>query len=130
MAAVMRRDVGLTKDEPQDIHKRCLAWGNWARCAMPGAEGTSEGYLRERTDQAHIGEPDEEVAETERAVAKMRFQRRDYWAAFARYYLNPTELSEEEIADDLGFSEERVNAMLRQARILIGYHLHQEAQRL
>ena len=119
----------LTKDEPRDIHHRCIKWGNWARCAMPGAEGTSEGYLRERTDQAHMGEPDEEVAATERAVAKMRVQRKDYWSAFARYYLSPTELSEEEIADELGFSEERINAMLRQARILVGYHLHKDSAR-
>ena len=128
MSAV-RDEIGLRKDEPREIHYRCVKWGNWARCAMPGAEGTSEGYLRERTDQAHIGEPDEEVAETERAVAQMRSQRRDYWAAFARYYLNPTELSEEEIADELGFSEARINATLRQARILIGYLLHKEAVR-
>lgn len=125
----MRQDCQLRKDEPRDIHDRCVKWGNWARCAMPGAEGTSEGYLRERTGQAHIGEPDEEVAATELAVAQMRTQRRDYWAAFARYYLNPTDRSEEEIADELGFSEARINAMLRQARILIGYLLHKSVRR-
>jgi hypothetical protein len=127
MAAVLKQVD--SRDEPREIHSRCVSWGQWARCAMPGAEGTSEGYLRERTDQAHIGEPSEEVAETDKAVAKMRVQRPDYWKAFSRYYLNPTALSEYEIAGDIGYSIERVGAMLRQARILIGYHLHQEAVR-
>ena len=116
-------------DEPRDIHERCLRWGSWARCAQPGAEGTSEGYLRERLDHAHESEPSPEVAETEKAVAKMAVQRADYYRAFKRYYLNPTQLSEDEIADELRMSLERVNAMLRQARILIGYHLHQESVR-
>lgn len=134
MAAVLKQVVSRAvraqgKDEPRHIHKRCLDWGQWARCAQPGAEGTSEGYLRERTDQAHAGEPTEEVAATDRAVAKMRAQRQDYWKFFARYYLNPTELSEFEIAGELGFSLERVEATLRQARILVGYHLHNDASR-
>jgi hypothetical protein len=93
---------------------------------MPGAEGTSEGYMRERTDQAHVGEPSEEVAETDKAVGKMRVQRAQYWRIFARYYLNPTELSEYEIAIDLGHNIEFVEATLRQARMLVGYHLHQQ----
>lgn len=127
MAAVMQQRWSATeKDAPRDIHKRCVDWGHWARCAQPGAEGTSEGYLRERTDQAHVGEPTEEVAATDIAVAKMRANRPDYWKMFARYYLNPTELSEFEIAGEIGFSLERVEATLRQARILIGYHLHKD----
>jgi len=112
------------KDEPRDIHYLCVDWGRWARCAMPGAEGSSEGYLRERTSPSHPGEPSPEVALTEKAVAKMRIDRKDYWSVFARYYLNPTELSESEIADELDYSPQRVEAMLRQARILVGYHLH------
>lgn len=124
-----RRWSGTGRDEPRDIHKRCVTWGQWARCAQPGAEGTSEGYMRERTDAAHAGEPTEEVAATDRAVAKMRAQRKDYWKFFSRYYLNPTELSEYEIAGETGFSIERVEATLRQARILIGYHLHKDDAR-
>ena len=123
MSAV--RALERQRDETKDIHDRCVKWGDWARCPAPGAEGTSEGYLRERTDAAHAGEPDEEVQETEMAVNAMRIQRPDYWPAFKRYYLNPTALSEEEVADDLGFTVERVNAMLRQARFLVGFRLHQ-----
>jgi len=116
------------KDQPKEIHDRCLAWGHWARCAQPGAEGTSEGYLRQRLDHAHEGEPTEEVAETDKAVARMRVARPDYWKMFARYYLNPTELSEYEIAIEIGYNVQRVEATLRQARIMVGYYLHLASQ--
>jgi hypothetical protein len=85
--------------------------------------------MRERLDHAHMGEPTAEVAETDRAVAQMRTQRKDYWKIFARYYLNPTELSEYEIAIEVGLGVQRVEATLRQARILVGYHLHKNAER-
>jgi hypothetical protein len=124
MAVAVHRVFEYARDEPREIHDRCVTWGAWARCALPGAEGTSEGYLRERTDAAHAGEPTEEVAETERAVNKMRMARPDYWSAFKRYYLNPTALSEEEISDATGYNPLRVNAMLRQARMLIAHYLH------
>jgi hypothetical protein len=128
MSALMtrRRWSATGKDEPYEIHERCVEWGHWARCAQPGAEGTSEGYLRQRLDPAHAGEPTPSVAATDRAVAKMRVQRREYWKTFARYYLNPTALSEYEISLEIGHSPAHVEAVLRQARILIGYHLHQE----
>lgn len=80
--------------------------------------------MRERLDHAHASEPTPEIAETDKAVARMRSQRKDYWRVFARYYLNPTELSEYEIAIEIGHSIERVSAMLRQARILVGHHIH------
>ena len=115
------------RDEPREIHDRCVRWGAWARCAQPGAEGTAEGYLRERIDHAHDSEPTEEIVETEKAVAKMRAQRADYWSAFARYYLNPTALSEEEIAHELGRRIDLINAQLRQARILVGFYLLQSS---
>ena len=113
----------MTYDEPRDIHDRCLAWGAWARCVLPGESTTAEGYLRERLDHAHEGIPSPEVAQTERAVARMKVSRKAYWPVFARYYLNPTELSEEEISRLLLIPEPRVNAMLRQARMLVGYYL-------
>lgn len=116
------------RDEPRDIHELCVRWGRWARCAEPGADGTSEGYLRERIDHGHESEPTAEIALTDKAVGKMKVQRKDYWRPFARYYLNPTSLSEEEIAALLAMPTMRVNAMLRQARILVGYHLHQLRQ--
>lgn len=124
-AALSTRPRGLDRDEPSDVHKRCVKWAVWARCAAPGAEGTAEGYLRERTDAGHASEPDEEVAETEQAVGRMYFDRPDYRPAFDRYYLNPTELTEEEVAFQLRFTVGRVNAMLRQARILIRQKLLQ-----
>lgn len=111
-------------DEPREIHLLMLAWGRWARCPAPGAEGTAAGYLRQRLDHAHDGEPTPEIELTEKAVAKMRAARPDYWSVVARYYLNPSQLSESEIADEVGYNVQRVAAMLRQARILVGHHLH------
>jgi len=111
-------------DEPREIHKLCVEWASWARCAELGAVSQSDGYLRERTSPGHPGEPTEDVAITDRAVARMRTQRRDYYALVARYYLNPTGMSEYEVSLHTGYTIERVNAMLRQARMLIGHLRH------
>lgn len=126
MSAVLRtRARERDRDQPREVHERCVEWARWARCARPGAEGTAEGYLRERTAPGHAGEPSPEVALTELAVAKMYVERPQYKPAFDRYYLNPTELSEEEVADLIHYTVERVNAILRQARILIQQKLLQ-----
>lgn len=126
MAAAPRMATkDASRDEPRDIHDRCVEWASWARCPAPGGGSEASGYLRERTESEHAGEPTAEIALTDRAVARMKVQRKDYWRAFSRYYLNPTSLTEEEIADDIHLPAERVNAMLRQARILVGFHLHQ-----
>ena len=105
-------------DEVQ-AHKRLLAWGLWARCPAPGECSTAEGYMRERLDHAHIGEPTDEVAATDRAVAQVRIDRRDYYRVLARYYM--TDRSEYEISQELRQPIERVTAVLRQARMLVGY---------
>lgn len=123
--AAMLKDVRVRgSDEPREVHMKLVAWGRWARCAMPGAEGTAVGYLRQRLDHAHEGEPTPEIELTDRAVARMKVLRPDYWGVFARYYLNPSELSEYEIAEETGRTMERVTAMLRQARILVAHHMH------
>jgi hypothetical protein len=121
MAAVVR-EISDAQGEKW-VHKRLLEWAPWARCASPGTEGTSEGYLRERTDPGHPGEPTAEIARTDKAVAKMRVERKDYWRPLAMFYLEPGEISEYEISLRFGYSLERTAEMLRQARILIGYHL-------
>jgi hypothetical protein len=117
--------TGDSRDEPKAVHKKCLEWAAWARCARPGAVSNSEGYMRERIDPAHAGEPTPEIALMDKAVAQMYVERQDYKRVFDRYYLNPTALSEEEIADELGLKPQLVNAMLRQARILVAFRLHQ-----
>jgi len=122
MAAVP--DFVSSFDEPQAIHKLCLEWASWARCAEPGAVTQSDGYLRERTSPGHPGEPTPDIALTDKAVAKMRILRRDYYKYFSRYYLNPTAISEYEIHRQTGTPIERVNAILRQARTLVGYQRH------
>jgi hypothetical protein len=81
--------------------------------------------MRERLDTAHDGEPTAEIAITDKAVAQMWIDRPDYKKPFNLFYLNPTELSEGEISDRVGHNEERVRAMLRQARMLVGFHIVQ-----
>jgi hypothetical protein len=120
MSAVMREGV-KGREWP---HDRLVEWANWARCPLPGAEGTSEGYLRERTDQAHPGEPTAEIVITEKAVGKMYVERPHYTKAFNMYYLTPTEVSEYEISLRLFQPIERITAILRQARILVGHHIY------
>lgn len=80
--------------------------------------------MRERLDHAHDSEPTAEVEQTDRAVARMKVARPDYWKVFARFYLNPTELSVYEIAIELKYTTDRAEAVLRQAKMLVGYHLH------
>lgn len=109
------------KDWP---HARLLRWAAWARCPVPGAVGTAEGYMRELTAHGHEGEPTPEIAETDKAVAKMYVERPYYKRVFNFYYLNPTELSYYEIASLLaGMTEARVEAIVRQSKMLVGYHL-------
>lgn len=79
--------------------------------------------MREPTAHGHDGEPTEEIAETDKAVAKMYVVRPDYKKVFDRYYLNPTELSYYEIATMIGLSEARVEAIVRQAKMLVGHYI-------
>jgi hypothetical protein len=116
MAAVPEQEDGW-------LHARLSRWAAWARCPMPGAEGTAIGYLRERLDHAHDTQPTEEIAVTDKAVAQMRVKRKDYWRVFADFYLNPGEPSEYEIARQHNYPTERVTAMLRQARFLVGHYI-------
>ena len=60
---------------------------------------------------------------TDRAVAQVRNVRRDYWRVLARYYM--TDRSEYEIAQEFRQTMERVSAQLRQARVLVGFHILQ-----
>jgi len=107
-------------------HERCERWAEWARCPTPGAEGTSEGYLREALDKSYQGlEPGEEIAITDAAIARMKVSRKDYWRIFKRFYLTPGALSEYEIALDMSYTVERVTATIRQSLMLVGYHIHQ-----
>jgi hypothetical protein len=81
--------------------------------------------MREVTAKGHEGEPTPEIEETDKAVAKMYVQRPDYKKVFNRYYLTPAELSYYEIALALGgwWNEARVEACIRQSKMLVGYYL-------
>lgn len=102
-------------------NKRLLDWGRWARCAVPGDGSSAEGYLRERLDHAHDTGATAEIAETDRAVARVKVSRKDYWKVLARYYM--TDLSEYEISLEIGHNIDRVSAMLRQAKMLVAHHI-------
>jgi hypothetical protein len=104
-------------------HSRLVRWANWARCPEPGSVGTSEGYLREPTAPGHEGEPTAEIEVTDKAVARMWVERPDYYRVFAMFYLSPSELSTYEIARHVRHNVTRVEAMLRQARMLVGHKI-------
>lgn len=118
MVAIAREVI--ERDWP---HARLLRWASWARCPSPGGVGTAEGYLRELTAPGHDGEPTPEIAVTDKAVAKMWVERPDYYRVFSMFYLNPTELSAYEIARLVRHNVDRVEAMLRQSRMLVGHHI-------
>lgn len=112
------------KPQLDEIEARICRWASWARCASPGQESLSEGYLRERTDAGHDGEPTEEIVRTERAINGMRLSRPDYWRYFKRYYLTPPSgLSEYEVSRDTRQPLERIREILDRCRKLIAYDL-------
>lgn len=115
--------VAVLMEERDWLHERLCRWADWARCPEPGHVGTSEGYMRERLDHAHEGEPTAEIEITDKAVGRMRVSRPDYWPVFARFYLNPAALSTYEISLQIGHHEERVKAMLRQSQMLVGHNI-------
>jgi hypothetical protein len=118
MAAVVAEVID--RDWP---HARLVRWANWARCPEPGAVGTSEGYLREPTAPGHEGVPTPEIEVTDKAVARMWVERPDYYKVFAMFYLSPDERSTYEIARTVRHNVARVEAMLRQARMLVGHKI-------
>jgi hypothetical protein len=118
MAAVMDTEIRGEKW----VHERLERWGKWSRCSLPGGSGSAEGYLRERLDHSY-DDPSDEIMETDKAVARVKIERKDYYRVIRRFYIG--ELSEYEISLDIGETIDRVTAMLRQSRFLVCYKLLQ-----
>lgn len=98
-----------------ELDARLDDWARWARSPAPGSSNGSAGYLKERLDQAaDSAEMTDEIAITERAVAKTKAESRMHWRVISRYYLG--RLSEVEIGLDLQRSHDQVKVDLLRAR--------------
>ena len=86
-----------------------------------GSTGSTVGYLQERQDKSHDCDMTDEIAITERAVARTKIEDRAYWKVIARYYLG--RLSCIEIALQFRVSEHGIKGLLLQAKSRIGEHI-------
>ena len=102
----------------KDLNKRLERWADWARSPSMGGVGGSAGYMRERLDKAADSfEMTDEIAATERAIARTKLQRKLYWKIIQRYYLG--RLSLMEIAYFFHASESRIKATYDEACVVI-----------
>ena len=82
--------------KPNEIGDSLLCeWALWNRDGHGGVS-SSEGYLRERLDQAHDGNPPDEVERTEKILAKLRLEGwfQTHWRVIKHYYLGGKSVEE------------------------------------
>jgi len=105
-----------------ELDNRLERWAAWARGPPIGSATTAEGYLRERLDTAaDSDELTQEIMLTEKAVARTKLERKEYWRVIARYYLG--RLSFIEIALFYHVPEHGVKSLWMQARSRVGDHI-------
>ena len=107
--------------DSQELEQRLERWSNWARSPQIGSTGSTVGYLKERLDKAHDIDMNDEIAITERAVARTKMEDKAYWRVIARYYLG--RLSCIEIALTFHVSEHGIKRLLLEAKGRIGDHI-------
>ncbi len=111
--------VGLSSDE---LDERLDRWADWARAPSAGSMSAAEGYMRERVDSgADSTELTDEIAITERAIARTKIEEKAYWRVISRYYLG--RLCTREIASFFCVSYESIQRLLQEAKGRIGYHI-------
>lgn len=105
-----------------ELEHRLERWADWARSPAVGSCNGSEGYMRERLDKAaDSAEMTDEIAVTERAVARAKNQQKAYWQIISRYYLG--RLSIMEIAALLRCNEDGLKRLLEQAKACVHEHI-------
>ena len=83
---------------------------------------SAEGYMREYVDPAaDSDEMTEEIAVTERAIARTKMEDKAYWRVIARYYLG--RLSLIEIALFFHVAEDGLKRLFEQAKSRISNHI-------
>lgn len=106
----------------KELEQRLERWADWARSPVIGSGTGAIGYLRERLDRAADSwELTDEIAITERAVARTKLSNKAYWRVIAKYYLG--RLSYIEIAMDYHVSEASVRELLDNAMSCVAGHL-------
>lgn len=107
--------------DSKELDQRLESWANWARSPQMGSTGSVVGYLKERIDKAHDIDMTDEIAITERAVARTKIEDKAYWRVISRYYLG--RLSCVEISLQFYTSEHGIKSLLLQAKSRIGDHI-------
>ena len=106
----------------KELDQRLERWADWARSPSMGSGGTAEGYMRERLDKgADSAEMTDEIAVTERAVARAKMQEKAFWRVLAKYYLGRMPFVE--IAFDFNVSEVSLKALFEDARACVHGHI-------
>ena len=99
----------------REFEERMERWADWARSPSIGSGSSASGYLRERQDRAvDAREFTNEVAVTERAVARAKLEDKAYWRVISRYYLG--RWSAAEIAGLFAVDEASIARLLHQAK--------------
>jgi len=111
----------------KELDQRLERWANWARSPSMGAPIGVVGYLKERLDIAHDSdEMTDEIAVTERAVARAKLEEKAYWRVLARYYLG--RLSIVEIALFFHTSEDGLKRLFLEAKGCVSKHIYESEQ--
>jgi len=106
----------------KELDDRLERWASWARCPTIGAISTEVGYMKERTDiAADSAEMTQEIAVTERAMARTKMEDKAYWRVISGYYLKRRSI----IIMSLFWrvSEKRLKLLFDEARGRIGWHI-------
>ncbi len=108
--------------DSKELDERLERWANWARSPSMGSVNSVSGYLKERLDQAADSyEMTDEIAITERAMARVKLEEKAYWRVIARYYLG--RLSCIEISLQFFTSEHGIKLLLLEAKSRVGEHI-------
>ena len=109
--------------DTRELDERLERWAGWARSGIPGAVNGSVGYMQERLDQAADShEMSDEIAVTERAMARTKMEHKVFWRVLAKYYLG--RLSFVEISLDFNSAEINVRRLFDRAKSRVGEHIN------
>lgn len=110
--------------DSDELEARLTRWANWARGPSIGSASTAVGYMRERLDRgADSQEMTDEIAITERAIARTKLEDRAYWRVIAKYYLGSLALVE--IANFYHTSETGIKSLFLRAKGRVADNIYQ-----
>ncbi len=115
-------DAGYEPLSSKELDDRLEDWAKWARSPTVGAIGSEVAYMKARHDTpADSAEMTDEVAITERALARVKMEDRAYWNIIEKYYLGRQPVVF--IALSIDKPKDRVQSLLDEAIGRVGEHI-------